>query len=95
MIDFTASRAAFAERFPKIIELLDRPGAVSSSLIEENGIIVDAMVNDARLYNADARSFAAGQVEAFMAKPLRLFMERPTTRRAGQPHLREAARRTR
>lgn len=78
MIDFTASRAAFAERFPKIIELLDRPGAVSSSLIEENGAIVDAMVNDARLYNADARGFTAGQVDAFMAKPLRLFMERPT-----------------
>jgi Glycosyltransferase Maf N-terminal domain/6-hydroxymethylpterin diphosphokinase MptE-like len=77
MIDFTASRAAFAERFPKIIDSLDRPGAVSSSLIEENGVIVDAMVNDARLYNADARSFAAGQVDAFMAKPLRLFMDQP------------------
>jgi hypothetical protein len=78
MIDFTASRAAFAKRFPKIIESLDRPGAVSSSLIEENGVIVDAMVNDTRLYNADARGFAAGQVDAFMAKPLRLFMEQPT-----------------
>lgn len=78
MIDFDASRAAFASRFPKIIEALDRPGAVSSSLIAENGVIVDAMVNDARLYNADARGFAAGQVDAFMAKPLRLFMERPT-----------------
>jgi len=78
MIDVTASRAAFAERLPKIIEALDRPGAVSSSLIEENGTIIDAMVNDARLYNADAPSFAAGQVDAFMAKPLRLFMERPT-----------------
>jgi hypothetical protein len=81
MSKFAESRAAFAERFPAIIETLDRPGAVSSSLIEENGIVVDAMVNDARLYNADARSFAAGQVEAFMKKPLRLFMERPT--RAG------------
>ena len=70
MNNFTASRAAFAERFPKIIESLDRPGAVSSSLIEENGTIVDAMVNDARLYNADARGFAARQVDAFMAKPL-------------------------
>lgn len=79
MIDFTASRAAFAERFPKLIESLDRPGAVSSSLIEENGVIVDAMVNDARLYNADARSFAAGQVDAFMAKPLRLFMDQPNS----------------
>lgn len=73
-----ASRAAFAERFPAIVELLERPGAISSSLIEENGVIVDAMVNDLRLYNSDARSFAARQVEAFMAKPLRLFMERPT-----------------
>lgn len=72
------SRAAFAERFPKIVELLDRPGAVSSSLIEENGEAVDAMVNDARLYNGDARSFAAKQVDAFMEKPLRLFMDRPT-----------------
>lgn len=73
-----ASRAAFAERFPAIVELLDRPGAISSSLIEENGTIVDAMVNDSRLYNSDARSFTARQVDAFMAKPLRLFMERPT-----------------
>lgn len=73
-----AARAAFAERFPDIVEFLDRPGAVSSSLIEENGIIVDAMVNDSRLYNSDARSFAARQVEAFMEKPLRLFMDRPT-----------------
>ena len=72
------SRAAFAERFPQIVELLDRPGAVSSSLIEENGEIIDAMVNDARLYNGDVRSFAAKQVDAFMKKPLRLFMERPT-----------------
>ena len=72
------SHAAFAERFPQIVELLDRPGAVSSSLIEENGEIIDAMVNDARLYNGDARSFVGKQVEAFMEKPLRLFMERPT-----------------
>jgi hypothetical protein len=78
MIDVAASRAAFADRFPKIIETLERPGAVSSSLIEENGAVIDAMVNDVRLYNADARGFAAGQVDAFMAKPLRLFMERPT-----------------
>jgi hypothetical protein len=78
MIDFSTSRAAFAQRFPKIIEALDRPGAVSSSLIEENGVVVDAMVNDARLYNADARAFAVSQVEAFMQKPPRLFMERPT-----------------
>jgi Glycosyltransferase Maf N-terminal domain/Protein of unknown function DUF115 len=77
MIDFTASRAAFAERFPKIIESLDRPGAVSSSLIEENGAVVDALVNDTRLYNADARGFTVGQVDAFMEKPLRLFMEKP------------------
>jgi hypothetical protein len=78
MIDVAASRAAFADRFPKIIETLERPGAVSSSLIEENGAVVDATVNDVRLYNADGRGFAAGQVDAFMAKPLRLFMERPT-----------------
>jgi len=77
MIDPVSSRAAFAARFPKIIESLDRPGAVSSSLIEENGAIVDAMVNDTRLYNADAGNFAAAQVEAFMTKPLRLFMDRP------------------
>ncbi|HLI21453.1 MAG TPA: 6-hydroxymethylpterin diphosphokinase MptE-like protein [Stellaceae bacterium] len=73
-----AARAAFAERFPEIAALLDRPGAVSSSLIEEQGEIVDATVNDARLYNGDARDFAAKQVDAFMAKPLRLFMDRPT-----------------
>ena len=77
MIDVTASRAAFAARFPKIAESLARPGAVSSSLIEENGTIVDAAVNDSRLYNADARGFAVAQVDAFMARPLRLFMDRP------------------
>ncbi|HEX3973827.1 MAG TPA: 6-hydroxymethylpterin diphosphokinase MptE-like protein [Stellaceae bacterium] len=78
MIDATTSRAAFARRFPKIIDALDRPGAVSSSLIKENGVVIDAMVNDARLYNADARAFAVNQVEAFMEKPPRLFMERPS-----------------
>ncbi|HVA15078.1 MAG TPA: 6-hydroxymethylpterin diphosphokinase MptE-like protein [Stellaceae bacterium] len=78
MSGFAESRAAFAERFPEIVASLDRAGAVSSSLIDENGSIVDATVNDARLYGGDARGFAARQVEAFMAKPLRLFMERPT-----------------
>lgn len=78
MSDAAASRAAFAEHFPEIVEWLDRPGAVSSSLIEENGSIVDAMVNDTRLYNRDGRSYATRQVDEFMAKPLRLFMERPS-----------------
>ncbi|HEY3917804.1 MAG TPA: 6-hydroxymethylpterin diphosphokinase MptE-like protein [Stellaceae bacterium] len=78
MTTVAAARAAFAERFPEIVEWLDRPGAVSSSLIEEGGVVVDAMVNDTRLYNGDGRNFAARQVDAFMAKPLRLFMERPT-----------------
>ncbi len=79
MTDPIKSRAAFAERFPKIIENLDRPGAITSSLIVENGVVVDAMVNDTRLYGGDAKNFTAHQVESFLAKPLRLFMDRPTT----------------
>ena len=78
MSSATESRAAFAERFPKIIETIGGPNEVSSSLIEGQGGIVDAMVNDAVLYSGDARGFAAQQVESFIAKPLRLFMERPT-----------------
>lgn len=78
MIDAAASRAAFVARFPAIAQALDRPGVVSSSLIEENDAIVDAMVADARLYNGDAQAFAARQVDAFMEKPLRLYVERPT-----------------
>jgi hypothetical protein len=78
MTNMAISRAAFAERFPKIIENLDQPGAISSTLIVENGVVVDAMVNDSRLYGGDARKFTADQVESFLKKPLRLFMDRPT-----------------
>ena len=78
MIDATRSHAAFAARFPHIVERLDRPGAVRSTLVVENGAVVDALIEERRLYGGDARGFTQAQVEAFLRKPLRLFMDRPT-----------------
>ncbi len=79
MIDASRSRAAFLARFPEIMEEVERPDAVTSSLVVENGAVIDAIVNGQRLYGGDVRDFTAAQVASFMAKPLRLFMERPST----------------
>jgi len=71
------SRAAFAKRFPGGAAELDRIEAPATSVVLEDGVAVDVVVADARLYSGNAVGFAEEQVSAFMKKPLRLFMENP------------------
>lgn len=71
------SRAAFAQRFPEIAARLDALDAPVAEIVSEQGVAVDILVGEKRVYGGDARSFAADQVAAFMRKPLRLYMEQP------------------
>jgi hypothetical protein len=71
------SRAGFAKRFPGAAAELDRIEAPVTSAVVEDGLAIDVVLGDARLYGGNARGFAEEQVSAFMRKPLRLFMENP------------------
>jgi hypothetical protein len=70
------SRAAFAERFPTIIAAMPAEAA-QSTLVVEGGAPIDILIGEQRIYGGDARAQVAGQIDAFMAKPLRLLMEAP------------------
>lgn len=72
----TRSRTAFAEHFPKAMALVERGSAVESSVAIENGEAIDILVGGKPIYGGDARRFAAGQVAAYMNKPLRFFIQR-------------------
>ena len=71
------SRAAFAERFPGVAADLDRAQSTVASVMVEDGVAVDVAIGETRIYGGNARRFAEEQVNAFMRKPLRLFMENP------------------
>jgi len=71
------SRAAFAERFPGVAAELDRVQSAVTSVLVEDGVAVDVVIGETRIYGGNARGFAEEQVDAFMRKPLRLFMENP------------------
>jgi hypothetical protein len=70
------SRAAFAARFPKLIDAIAAQPA-KSTIVAEGDSPVDIVVGNQRIYGGDARAHAREQIDAFMAKPLRLVMERP------------------
>ncbi len=70
------SRAAFAERFPKIIAAIDGEKQ-QSSLVFDGERPVDIIVGNQRIYSGDAQGYAAEQVDAFIERPLRLVMEAP------------------
>lgn len=70
------SRSAFAEYFPRIMAQIERGRTVESSLILENDEPTDIRVNGQLIYGGDARSFAAKQVDSFISKPLRFFVQR-------------------
>lgn len=72
------SQAAFAARFPALMERLADTDGGAASLVVEDGTAIDIMVGERRIYGGDARRFAADQVKGFMAKPLRLFMDQPS-----------------
>jgi hypothetical protein len=71
------SREAFARRFAALFERIEGIGPALTSPVREGGKAVDVLVNAVHLYNGNAVGFAAQQVDAFMEKPLRIFMERP------------------
>ncbi|HXY99711.1 MAG TPA: 6-hydroxymethylpterin diphosphokinase MptE-like protein [Stellaceae bacterium] len=71
------SRKAFAERFPHLIDAINAQPAQSSAVLD-NGVPVDILVGDRRIYGGDARQHSLTQVEDFLKKPLRLIMEAPT-----------------
>lgn len=72
------SRAAFAQRFPLIIDAIAAEPA-QSRLVLEGDTPIDIVIGDQRIYGGDARAHAARQIEAFIQKPLRFVMETPQT----------------
>ncbi|HKX09227.1 MAG TPA: 6-hydroxymethylpterin diphosphokinase MptE-like protein [Stellaceae bacterium] len=71
------SRAAFSQHFPELTAAIDGGQASPISVAVEGGVATDIVIGDTHIYGGNARGFAEGQVEAFMKKPLRLFMENP------------------
>lgn len=73
------SRAAFFEHFPAIAARLKDGNEVESAIEVENGAAIDIRVGGRRIYGGNARAFARGQVEAYIRKPLRFFVQRLDT----------------
>jgi hypothetical protein len=69
------SRAAFAENFPWIMPHVEKSG-ISSSVVTENGVPTDIRIDGQLMYGGDAHRYTEGQVEAYMRKPLRFFVQR-------------------
>jgi hypothetical protein len=72
------SEAAFARRFPAVAGAVSAHTAQASVVIED-GASVDILIGDRRIYGRDARDYAREQIDDFMAKPLRLVMDSPTS----------------
>lgn len=72
----TRSRAAFADYFPGVMAGVNQRSSVESSVVFESGDPVDIRVDGRLIYGGDARQFAAGQVDAYMKKPLRFLLQR-------------------
>ncbi len=70
------SRAGFAKYFPKVVACIEQGSPVTSSVVFENGAAVDIRVDGRLIYGGDARRFAEGQVDAFINKPIRFFVQR-------------------
>jgi hypothetical protein len=70
------SRLAFAGRFPQLADAIAAKSA-QASLVLDGDVPVDILVGDRRIYGGDARQRSRGQIDEFMAKPLRLIMESP------------------
>jgi len=70
------SRAAFAAYYPRIIEAIERNGGLTAAPVVEQDEIVDLRIDGHLIYGRDARRFTTEQVEAYLQKPLRIFMHR-------------------
>ena len=73
------SHAVFAAHFPEVAARLAEPRALDSAIVFADGAAIDIRVDHKQLYGGDGAAFAKAQVEAFLAKPLRLYMNRLTT----------------
>jgi hypothetical protein len=71
------SRALLAEKFPALAAQFAQQRSAASAAVIAAGEAVDIRIGDQSLYGGDARGFAAAQVEAFLDKPLRLYMSSP------------------
>ena len=73
------SRASFAKQFPELMARLERAGSKRSSAVIEGGVAVDLVVDERRVYGGDAQQFTRQQVAAFIEKPLRIVVQRPSS----------------
>ncbi len=69
-------RAFFAERFPEAAARVARAGADQFALVLEGGVAADIALDGRPMYGGNARAFARAQIDAYLEKPLRLFMNR-------------------
>jgi Glycosyltransferase Maf N-terminal domain/6-hydroxymethylpterin diphosphokinase MptE-like len=70
------AREAFARHFPQAMALVERDSTMQSSIVTEDGEPTDIRIDGRPIYGGDARRFGAGQVAAYMEKPLRFFVQR-------------------
>lgn len=70
------SRAGFTEHFPEVMAAIEKGSPVNSSVVLEDGESIDIRVDGQLIYGGDARRFAARQVEAYIQKPVRFFVQR-------------------
>jgi hypothetical protein len=70
------SREAFAKRFPQLMLSIEAVGSAEVTTVRKDGEAVDLSVDGKLVYGRDARPCAQEQVDEFMKKPLRFFMER-------------------
>ena len=70
------SREAFAKHFPQLMRSAEAAGASGVVTVTKDGEAVDLAVDGKEVYGRDARVCAAEQIDEFMKKPLRFYMER-------------------
>src|SRR6185312_16282767 len=70
--------AFFAAQFPAIAARLAQGAGEQFSIVTKNGEAVDIRIDSQQMYGGDARRFAAEQLAAYTAKPLRIFMNQLT-----------------
>lgn len=70
------SREAFAKYFPQLMRSIEAAGTAGVTSLTKDGEAVDLVVDGKAVYGRNARLCAAEQIDEFMKKPLRFYMER-------------------
>ncbi|MGH7032339.1 MAG: motility associated factor glycosyltransferase family protein [Stellaceae bacterium] len=70
------SREAFAKSFPQLMRSIEATGSAGVATVTKDGEAVDLSVEGKEVYGRNARLCAAEQIDEFMKKPLRFYMER-------------------